>query len=156
MPVTLSEADPACRWASNRKSPVRSLGTTRERDGRGTNLAAIPTVGRVSGLRVGVAAFNESRRMNEIETAQFAVGGSLVAACFILGLVITELLRKLAKEREEVQRLRRLNSKNYHHRKTMERAVAAYWDSLDYDIKLTQAAHAAMVKACNDSKEDND
>lgn len=94
--------------------------------------------------------------MNEIQTAQFAVGGSLVMTCLILGMIITELLRKLAKEREEVERLKRLNSKNYHHRKTMERAVAAYWDSLDYDIKLTQAAHAAMVKACNNSKEDHD
>ena len=156
MPVTLSEANLTCCQASNRKSPVRSLGTTRERDGRGTNLAAIPTVGRVLGLMVGVAAFHELRPMNEIQTAQFAVGGSLVMACLILGMIITELLRKLAKEREEVDRLRKLNSKNYHHRKTMERAVAAYWDSLDYDIKLTEAAHAAMVKACKESKEDHD
>lgn len=57
MPVTLSEAHPTCCWMRNRKSSVRSLGTTRECDGRGTNLAAIPTVGRVLGLRVGVAAF---------------------------------------------------------------------------------------------------
>lgn len=102
------------------------------------------------------SGFYESRHMNEYQTAQFAVGASLVGACFILGMIAIELWRKLEKERETVERLKRLNSKNYHHRKTMERAVAAYWDSLDYDIKLTQAAHAAMVKACNDSKEDHD
>ena len=90
--------------------------------------------------------------MNEYQTAHFTVGASLVAACFILGLIITELLRKLAKERETVERLRRLNSKNYHHRKTMERAIDAYCNSLDYDIELTERAHKAMVIACEESK----
>lgn len=94
--------------------------------------------------------------MNEIETAQFTVGASLVAACFVLGLIITELLRKLAKEREEVERLRRLNSKNYMHRVQMERAIDAYCHSLDYDIKLTEQAHKAMAIACKESKASRD
>lgn len=70
--------------------------------------------------------FYESRRMNEYQAAHFTVGASLVAACFILGLIITELLRKLAKERETVERLRRMASKSYSHRKCLEDAVFEY------------------------------
>ena len=94
--------------------------------------------------------------MNEIETAEFAIRCSVAVVILLLGAACCEIYRALLKAQAEAERLRQLNSKNYHHRKTMERAVAAYWDSLDYDIKLTQAAHAAMVKACNDSKEDHD
>jgi hypothetical protein len=93
--------------------------------------------------------------MNEMQTAQFAVGGPLVMACLILGMIITELIRKLAKERELTERLKRLNSKNYHHRMTMQRAIDAYCHSLDYDIKLTEAAHGAMAQACKESKHDS-
>ncbi len=64
--------------------------------------------------------------MNEYQTAHFTVGASLVAACFILGLIIAELLRKLAKERETVERLRRMASKSYSHRKCLEDAVFEY------------------------------
>ena len=93
--------------------------------------------------------------MNEIETAQFAVGGSLVMACLILGMIITELLRKLAKERELTERLRRMNSANYHHRLQMQRAIDAYFNLPDYDMKTTEAAYKAIVQACNESKYDS-
>lgn len=76
-------------------------------------------------------------------------------ACLILGMIITELLRKLAKERELTERLRKLNSKNYHYRKTMERAIDAYCHSVDYDLRLTEAAHKAMAQACKESKHDS-
>lgn len=93
--------------------------------------------------------------MNEYQTAQFAVGASLVAACFILGLIITELLRKLAKEREEVQRLRRLNSKNYMHRVIMERAIVEYCGDY-HDLDRTIEAWGAMTKAASESRADHD
>ena len=88
--------------------------------------------------------------MNEYQTAQFAVGASLVGACLILGLIITELVRKLAKERETVERLRQLNSKNYHHRKTMERAITSYKAS------LKDPSFYELLNAGKASKEDHD
>ena len=77
-------------------------------------------------------------------------------ACLILGMIITELLRKLAKERELTERLKRLNSKNYHHRKTMEHAINAYCHSLDYDANKTEGAYRAMANACTSSKSAHD
>lgn len=94
--------------------------------------------------------------MNEYQTAHCTVGASLVAACFILGLIITELLRKLAKERETVERLKRLNSKNYHHRKTMERVLGTCCHYIKMDIGVTPRLLNEMTEACSLSKEDHD
>lgn len=88
--------------------------------------------------------------MNEYQTAHFTVGASLVAACFILGLIITELLRKLAKERETAERLRRLNSKNYMHRVIMERAIS------NYKASLKDSSFYELLNAGKASKEDHD
>lgn len=88
--------------------------------------------------------------MNEYQTAQFAVGASIVVACFILGLIITELLRKLAKERETVERLKRLNSRNYMHRVQMERAIS------NYKASLKDSSFYELLNAGKASKEDHD
>lgn len=90
--------------------------------------------------------------MNEIETAEFAIRCSVAIVILLLGAACCEIYRVLLKSQEEAERLRRLNSKNYHHRKTMERAIDAYCHSLDYDIKLTEQAHKAMASACKESK----
>ena len=92
--------------------------------------------------------------MNEYQTAHFTVGASLVGACFILGLIITELLRKLAKERETVERLRRLASKSYSHRKCLEDAVFAYMSATGIDDRVK--CLMLLREQANWSKEDND
>ena len=93
--------------------------------------------------------------MNENQTGHFTVGASLVAACFIFGMIALELWRKLSKERETVERLRRLNSKNYHHRKTMERAIEEYCGDY-HDLDRTVRAWDAMTKAASESKANHD
>lgn len=78
---------------------------------------------------------------------------SLVAACFILGIIITELVRKLSKTREELERVRRLASKSYSHRKCLEDAVFQYVAAAGIDDaakKLTLLREQAKW-----SKEDN-
>lgn len=92
--------------------------------------------------------------MNEYQTAHFTVGASLVAACFILGLIITELLRKLAKEREQVERLRRMASKSYSHRKCLEDAVFDYMSATGIDDAAKKLT--LLREQANWSKEDRD
>ena len=78
-----------------------------------------------------------------------------VAASVVLligGIVATELMRKLALEREKVERLRRMNSRNYHHRVTMQRAIETYCNGHEYDVHLTERAFNAMLQACKSSK----
>ena len=75
-------------------------------------------------------------------------------ACLILGLIITELLRKLAKERETVERLRRLASKSYSHRKCLESAVFDYVQASEpIDIRR---AYKLLEEQAKWSKEDHD
>ena len=91
--------------------------------------------------------------MNEHQTAQFAVGMSLIGMCLILGLIITEMARKLSKTREELERVRRLASKSYSHRKCLENAVFKYMAATGIDDaakKLTLLREQAKW-----SKEDN-
>jgi hypothetical protein len=94
--------------------------------------------------------------VNENQTLQFAVGCSFVLAMLCAGIAITELLRKLAKEREQVERLRRMNSRNYHHRITMQRAIDAYCHTDQHDINATRQAYMAMSLACKESKASNE
>lgn len=90
--------------------------------------------------------------MSQHQTEMFAVGCCFVLAVLIGGIVITELLRKLAREREEVERLRRMNSRNYHHRRTMEQAIEAYCNGHEYDAISTERAFNAMSTASKHSK----
>lgn len=93
--------------------------------------------------------------MNEYQTAQFTVGMSLVAACFILGLIITELVRKLAKARDELERVRRLASKSYSHRKCLEDVIFEY---LKPGVATDEwfKASKRLEEQAKWSKEDND
>lgn len=113
-------------------------------------------MGRVLGLGVGVAAFHELRPMNEIQTAEFAIGCSVAVVILLLGAACCEIYRALLKEREEVERLRKLYSENHHHRMTMECAIEAYCHSLGYEISETEGAYKAMLSACTSSKSAHD
>lgn len=85
---------------------------------------------------------------------QFTVVMSFVSICIILGLIITELWRKLAVTREEVERLWRMNSRNYHHRIAMERA---YWDTMrPGTMDQCKTATAALRQAASESRDDHD
>lgn len=95
--------------------------------------------------------------MGEHQTAQFAVVGSLVMACILLGLIIAETWRKLIVTREELERVRRLVSKSYSHRKCLEDAVFGYVKSLDYDKSdIVRKKYKLMWEAAKWSKEDHD
>lgn len=94
--------------------------------------------------------------MNDLQTMQFTVVASFVAICIILALIITELWRKLARERELSDRLREMASKNYHHRKTMERLMDTACYYVDMEVGVTPRLHSQMAEACKASKEDRD
>ena len=91
--------------------------------------------------------------MNEHQTAQFAVGMSMVAICLILGLIITEMARKLARTRDELERVRRLASKSYSHRKCLEDAVFDYVEASE--PVDTRRAYKLLQETAKWSKEDN-
>ena len=95
-----------------------------------------------------------SKPMNDLQTMQFTVVMSFVSICIILGLIITELWRKLSAMREEVERLRRMASKNYSHRKCLEDAAFAYMAAKGID----QAAKRMTLlrETANWSKDDRD
>lgn len=97
-----------------------------------------------------------SKPMNDLQTMQFTVVMSFVSICIILGLIITELWRKLARERELSERLRLMASKNYHHRKTMERLMGTACHYIDMEIGVTPRLRAQMTEACKASKDDRD
>lgn len=92
--------------------------------------------------------------MNDLHTMQFTVVTSFVSICIILGLIITELWRKLSAMRDEVERLRRMASKNYSHRKCLEDAAFAYMEANGID----QAAKKLTLlrETANWSKDDHD
>lgn len=88
--------------------------------------------------------------MNDLQTMQFAIGCSVVLMFGILGMVILELFRKLSKERELNERLRLMNSRNYHHRRTMEQA----W--FDFYERPNTVACSKMRETAKASRDDND
>lgn len=89
--------------------------------------------------------------MTQEQTMVFALGCCFVLAVLIGGIVTTELLRKLAREREKVERLRRMNSRNYHHRKTMQRAWFDFFET-PTDVN----AYAVMHDAAKASRDDHE
>lgn len=97
-----------------------------------------------------------SKPMNDLQTMQFAIGCSILLIILILGIVIAELMRLLSKEREKSERLRQMNSRNYHHRKTMERLMATACHYIDMEIGVTPRLRAQMTEACKASKDDRD
>ena len=85
---------------------------------------------------------------------QFAIGCSIVLIILILGIVIAELMRSLSKEREKSERLRQMNSRNYHHRIAMERA---YWDTMrPGTMDQWKTATAALRQAASESRDDHE
>lgn len=108
----------------------------------------------MEGARVVLGWRRLSKPMNDLQTMQFTVVTSFVSICIILGLIITELWRKLSAMRDEVERLRRMASKNYSHRKCLEDAAFAYMEANGID----QAAKKLTLlrETANWSKDDHD
>lgn len=92
--------------------------------------------------------------MNEYQTARFAVGCSLAMAFLLVSLIIAEMKRKLARTHEELERVRRLASKSYSHRKCLEDAVFKYVQARG--VGEWQKKFKLLEEQAKWSKEDND